>query len=352
MKRYPTLTGCREMGTEAESKVVETSVGVDGRLEVVESGELSELEREVLKYIESQENEATKEAYFYDWKHFTEWCAEEGYRAMPARSAVVATYLQQMATGEMGREYAASTIRRRMTTIRKMHREQEHDDPTASSLVDRAWKAIRSDSGVQVAQEGKRALMSEQIRQMVDEIDTETTKGLRDRAVLLMGFVGGMRRSEIAALDVGDLEFAPEGLEVTIRESKTDQEGKGHDVYLTPGSTEGLCPVEALRSWLGAAEIDEGAVFRNVGRWGNARDKRVSGKTINRAVKSAVEAIGLDPSKFGAHSLRAGHVTERKARGESDSAIMDQTNQSQSTLRRYDRAAKRFRHDTSKSLGL
>lgn len=343
------------MTNEATADVVETTLGVGAELEVVDDQadvDLEQIEGEVREYIEANENDATREAYFYDWKHFAEWCAERGRQTAPADPVVVAGYLKQMAAGELGQTYTASTIRRRMTTIGKMHRERGLEDPTASEQVRATWKAIRRDPDVQVAHEGKTPLMSRDVRRMVRQLDTDTAKGCRDRAMLLVGFAGGMRRSEIAGLDVGDLEFAPEGVAVHIRQSKTDQEGRGHVAYLTYADNPETCPVEALRAWLEVADIDEGAVFRNVGRWGTVRDGRVSGKTINRAVKAAADAIGRDPSDIGAHSLRAGHVTERKARGESDSAIMDQTNQSQSTLRRYDRAAKRFRHDTSGALGL
>jgi site-specific recombinase XerD len=317
--------------------------------------DLAQATDRVQRYVEQSMSENTRRAYKADWRCFTDYCQARGAEALPALSETVAAYISELADGSWGQTdggYAASTIERRLTTIRTLHRAKGHDDPTQSETVARTWQGIRRDDDVQVNQDGRGALLTEDIRAMVDHLDTDTTKGKRDRAILLLGYATGMRRSEIANLDVDDLDFRARGVVVHIASSKTDQQGEGRSPYATHGGE--YCPVQALKTWIEAADIDEGPVFRSVGRWGNARDSRLSGKSINRIVKGAAEYVEhLDASELGAHSLRAGHVTQRKIEGESNDAIMDQTGHtSESTMRRYDRRAKQFRHDVSGSLGL
>jgi site-specific recombinase XerD len=148
--------------------------------------------------------------------------------------------------------------------------------------------------------------------------------GVRDRALLLLGFAGAFRRSELVALDVADLSFTARGVEVTIRRSKTDQEGAGRVVAIPLGSQAETCPVRSLRAWLEAAGIEAGSIFRAVNRWG-----RVGGRLADRdvacTVKRAAERAGLDPAAFSGHSLRAGLATSAALAGKSDRAIMATT---------------------------
>ncbi len=311
------------------------------------------LER-VRQYVDQSVAENTRRAYAADWRHFEGWCRAHELEVLPAAPETVAAYLTALADGsaaEDGTPYAAATIRRRLTSIRIVHGAREAGDPTDAELVEKTWRGIRRDENVQVGQEGREALLARHIRAMVDALEDERLKGRRDRALILIGYATGMRRSELAALDVEDLEFRPEGVLVRIRRSKTDQAGRGRTASVHYGSE--YCAVSALKAWLETAEIEEGAVFRSVDRWGNIRGNRMSGRSINRAVKAAVEAAGMDASRVGAHSLRAGHVTQRRVAGDTAEAIMDQTgHDSPSTMRRYDRRAKQFRHDEAESLGL
>lgn len=320
----------------------------------IEAGSaLARISERIRQRIADAPADNTHRAFRADWTHFADWCDGHGLSALPAALETVAGYLDALATGAAratGKPYAASTIQRRIVTIGFFHRGELDCDPTKAEVVRQTWKAIRKDDEVKVRQEGREALLTPQIRQMVDALDLETDKGLRDRAVILLGFATGARRSELAALDVDDLDFRAEGLAITIRKSKADQEGKG----LTPTVHYGgeYCAVRAVRGYLEAAEVDAGPVFRSCGRWGNVRDRRLSGRTVNRIVKGAAEAAGLDATGIGSHSLRSGHVTQRKISGDSNEAIRTQTGQSDSTLRRYDKRAEEFRHNVTDALGL
>jgi site-specific recombinase XerD len=142
-----------------------------------------------------------------------------------------------------------------------------------------------------------------------------TVTTLRDRALLLLGFAGAFRRSELVALNVADVEEVPEGLRVTIHRSKTDQEGAGKTIAIVRGEV--ACPVAALRDWLRAADIAEGPVFRSIRRGGHVQDERLTDRSVANIVKSHAARAGLDPALFSGHSLRAGFLTSAAKRGAS-----------------------------------
>jgi integrase len=174
--------------------------------------------------------------------------------------------------------------------------------------------------------------------------------GLRDRALLLVGFAGAFRRSELVALDVSDVEVGEDGLTVTLRRSKTDQEGAGRKVGIPRGSTPETCPVRALRAWLETAAITESALFRSVNRHGRV-GSRLSDKHVAIAVKEAAAPVGLDVKSFAGHSLRAGLVTSAAIQGRSDRSIMNQTgHRSVAMVQRYVRDASLFRDNAAQGL--
>lgn len=152
------------------------------------------------------------------------------------------------------------------------------------------------------------ARRSGDIRQLVATLDLGTLGGLRDRALLVLGFAGAFRPSELVALDVEDIDWLP-GLVVHIRRSKTDQEGKGASIGLLYGSDPATCPARTLRAWLAAAGIEAGAIFRHVDQHGRLLGARISGRAAAERVKCHCAAAGLDPARYGGHSLRAGLIT-------------------------------------------
>jgi site-specific recombinase XerD len=202
----------------------------------------------------------------------------------------------------------------------------------------------------------KAALRTGDILSMVHAIGEalDSPRSLRDRTVLLMGFTGGLRRSELASLKVKNLHFADEGVWVELERSKADQAGVGEEVSIHAAETPEHCPVRACREWLEAAGLEgDDYLFQSIDRWGNVGNGGLSGRSIANVVKNAAAEAGLAASKYSAHSLRSGFVTELMASGEGDSSIMQQTrHESAETLRKYDKGAARFRRDFTSALGL
>lgn len=288
----------------------------------------------------------TLRAYRSDWGHFTAWCAEHGLESLPAAPETVALYLTQLA--EAGRK--ASTLQRRLSAISQAHQAAGQASPTQHAAVRATWAGIRRALGTAAA--GKAPALTETVRAMVGALP-DTLGGLRDRALLLLGFAGAFRRSELVGLNVEDLSVTGAGLVVTLRRSKTDQEGTGRPVGIPYGSSADTCPVRAVQAWCAAAGITSGPLFRAVNRHGQVAAGRLSDKAVALVVKRAAAAAGLDPQHYAGHSLRAGLATSAAAAGVSERAIMRQTGHtSERMVRRYIRDGSLFRDNAAAAVGL
>ena len=322
----------------------------DSQLTLIESGDLSELEdvaSRALKYAKSGKAESTKDAYRSDFRHFDEWCERHGLDSLPASPATVGLYITSMADGG----YATSTIGRRLVAISQAHKLSDLEPPTTSEKVREIWKGIRRQLGT--AQKGKRPLLTVEIRQIIQQLDVDMTIDVRDRALILLGFAGAFRRSELVAIDVDDMDFRNKGVVVELARSKTDQEGQGRTVAIPHGRHDETCPVGAVQEWLELVEDESGPLFRSVTRGGSLKENRISGRTVCRVVKKRVQSIGLDPDAFGAHSLRAGFATAAAQAGASERDIMRQTGHSSlETVRGYIREGSLFQSNAAQKIGL
>lgn len=288
---------------------------------------------------------ATRRAYRSDWQGFTAWCSQHGVEALPAAPQIVAAYAAYMA---VERHRKVATIQRALVSISQAHKMAGYPSPVADAVVRETLKGLRRSIGI--AQGQKAAVMPDQIRAMLAVLP-DNLLGVRDRAVLLLGFAGGFRRSELVGLDVADIDFTADGMVVTLRRSKTDQEGAGRRVGIPFGSSPMTCPVRCLRAWLDAAAITAGAAFRPVGRWGRVGDDRLDDRAVARIVQRCARAIGLEPAKFGGHSLRAGLATAAARAGKSERAIMNQTgHRSVTMVRRYIREGSLFTENAAAGL--
>ena len=301
------------------------------------TGMLGVLEAELATaacFAEAAKSAATRRAYRIDFDIFRAWCADRDLAALPAVPATVAMFLG----AEASRGIKPSTISRRVAAIRFAHKLAGKPVPTDDERVKATLAGIRRAVGA--APTKKVPATSDLVIAMAGP-GNGSLKALRDRAVLLLGFAGAFRRSELVALDVADVTESEEGLRIVIRRSKTDQEGHGYTKAIIRGSV--VCPVKALRARLKAAGTTEGPIFRRV--WGpRLGAERMTGRCVADIVKAAAERVGLDPAPFAGHSLRAGFVTSAAKRGASLFKLMDVTgHKSVDTLRGYVRDAELFR---------
>ena len=277
---------------------------------------------------------STRKAYGTDFRLFRAWCDAKGVSSLPAAAETVAAYLA--AEAEMARP---STLGRRVAAIRYAHRLAGLPLPTDSEGVKATMRGIRRTFGS--AKVRKAPAVAAKMLGMVATAPVDLA-GLRDRALLLLGFAGAFRRSELVALDVADIEETEAGLRVTIRHSKTDQEGQGVTIAIARGDV--ACPVKALRGWLGAASIDAGPLFRPINKAGRVAEKRLTDRSVANIVKAYAERAGFDASTFSGHSLRSGFLTSAAAKGASIFKMMDVSrHRSVETLRGYVRDAEMFK---------
>jgi site-specific recombinase XerD len=287
----------------------------------------------------------TLRGYRADWRDFCRWCEGQGITPLPASPEAVASYIAECA----GRLKVGS-IQRRLNAIAEAHKAMGLDSPTAVGIVRNTLKGIRRTLGTAAVQ--KAATLTDDIRAMVDATDAGLI-GTRDRALILLGFAGAFRRSELVALDVTDLAFSRDGLTVTLRRSKTDQEAQGRKVGIPYGSNPETCPVRTLQAWLEATAVTSGPVFRSLTRHGHLQVGRLAPVDVARIVKKLAERAGLDPAKYAGHSLRAGHATSAAIAGASERSIMKQTgHRSVQMVRRYIRDGSLFRENSAGKLGL
>jgi integrase len=233
---------------------------------------------------------------------------------LPAAPATVALYITALAA----KSRKPSTIRRRLASISVAHQVAGFETPTSDASVRAVWSGIRRWQGM--APRKMRAARTKVITAMVAPLGDDLADA-RDRALLLFGFAGALRRSELVALDVEDVSADDAGLRLVLRRSKTDQEAEGAIRGLPYGSHPATCPVRAWRRWLDVSGITTGPAFRSVSRHGHLGTTHLSDRALADIVKRRAAAAGL-AGTFAGHSLRAGFATEGYAQGTPELAIM------------------------------
>lgn len=286
----------------------------------------------------------TARAYAADWRDFQQWATAHGLNTMPAAPETVALYLTQRAE-----TLTVATLQRRLASIVAAHRVHGYALDTRAEPLGSTWAGIRRAHGRPA--QGQAPVLVEDVRAMVGAMDN-SMKATRDHALILVGFAAALRRSELVALNVGDVYFTAAGAVLTLRRSKTDQEGEGRKVGIPHGHGE-TCPVKALRAWLDASGIEAGPLFRGVSKGGTVAHKGLSGQAVANVVKGRAKAAGLDPNRVGAHSLRAGLATAAAQAGVGEREIQAQTgHKSTAVLRRYIRDGELFQNNAAASVGL
>ena len=257
---------------------------------------------------------ATIRAYDADLRALHAYLADRGQPAgLPVSPLLVAAFVsaESRADERPGRERPAraiSTIERRLAAIGKAHQLAGLEDPTKDQRVRDAVTGARRRLRTAPTKE-KAALGLEDLEHMLRSIPKSTHAGRRDRALLLTGIAGAFRRSELVALDLGDIRFVPEGMLVSVRRSKTDQEGQGMTLAIAYGDRPDFCAVRALRSWIEHAEVAAGPIFRRIRAGDRLTADRLTDRSVALIVKRHAQPVGLDPELFAGHSLRSGGIT-------------------------------------------
>ncbi|MFZ5919301.1 MAG: site-specific integrase [Chloroflexota bacterium] len=268
------------------------------------------------RYVKKSKAANTLRTYKAAWREFEHFCTGRGAEALPAVPATVIDYLTALADARA----KVSTIEVKLAALAWAHRTAGRPDPTVFEAVKATLAGIRRE--LRRAPTKKEPATLAEIQAMITTLP-DTLKGRRDKALLLVGFAGAFRRSELVALDVADVRLNGR-LQITIRQSKTDQEGTGL-VKTIPAIGGQLCPVAALKGWLDAASIASGPVFRRVDRHGNVYPDRLTPQSVALVVKGTAKDAALDWRAFSGHSLRSGFITDAMDAGASDSDIMEQT---------------------------
>jgi len=307
---------------------------------------LKPLVESAVGYMEEAQALGTRAAYKKHWAIFERWCVEHGLCCLPATPEIVAMYVASRA--DCG--WKVATIQLALSAVWDHHDQESAPSARGDATIKRTMKGIRRRLGR--AQNTKDPLRTDDMRRLLQATSTGLI-GARDRALLLLGFAGGFRRSELVALNVADLAFVKEGIVVAVRRSKTDQEGQGMEKAVTYGSDPSSCAVRAVRDWLELSGLAEGAVFRPIDRHGNIAAKPLTDFAVATVIKRTAKKAGMATPKLSGHSLRAGFVTEAAHGGADYIDIMKVTGQVKfDTVLKYDRRRKLWEKPASAKLGL
>jgi integrase len=297
---------------------------------------------DVRDYVLAEKAQSSRRAYALDFRYFSGWCLSAGLDSLPALPKTLARYLTWLAKH---RGLKAATIARRAAAVRYVHQISGHASPTDAMLVKATIRGIRRTLGAAPTQ--KAALVAKQIGLMLDTCDGSLLAN-RDRALLALGFAAALRRSELVALQVEDLTFVDRGLDVRIRRSKGDQEGKGVTLAVPHGDH--LMPVEAVQAWLTASGIATGPVFRPVRKGSRLGDTALTPHAVGVLAKKRARLVGIDPATISGHSLRAGYVTSCVEHGVAPMLIAEQSrHKSLDMLLVYSRRVDRYRQHSGKA---
>ncbi len=333
------------------------------------------------EYAKRSMSKSTIYSYGSDWIDFKYWCESKKLPFIPASPSTVAGYMADRASncwisknGKKMNPLKVSTLERRLTTISIAHHKGCFPFDRKHPTIQATWKGIKNTHGV--AQTRKDPILIEDLRKMIELIPIDdrssylyieedgrkinsfneywkpVLKGIRDRAILLIGFAGAFRRSELVALRMEDLKFTKEGIVVNLKRSKTDQIGEGRDIAIPYGSNPLTCPVRNLQDWLTSAKIDNGPLFRAINRHGQVAAKAISHRSVARMIKANPFLIGRSES-FSGHSLRSGFATTAALAGVPEHEIMRQTGHKKSdTIKKYIRISSLWKENAASKIGL
>ncbi len=305
--------------------------------------DLKALHEETLKNLKSSKAENTIRAYRSDFKDFGAFCSKHGFKSLPTEPKIVALYLTYLTN----KNAKMSTLRRRLVSISMIHKHKGHYLDTKHPIIIENLMGIKRKKGS--IQKGKKPLLINHLKaivKVIDEDKAEEIKKIRDKTIILTGFGGGFRRTELISIDYDDLEFVPEGLKITLRRSKTDQFGEGMIKGLPYFSNTKYCPVFHLKKWLELSKIKDGPIFRRFAKGNSLTKHRLTDQTVVLIIKRYLEIAGIDNQNFSGHSLRSGFATVTAESGADERSIMAMTgHKTTQMVRRYIKEANLFKNN-------
>ena len=304
--------------------------------------ELKTLHEATLNNLKSSKANNTLRAYKSDFRDFGAFCAKHGLSSLPSEPKIISLYLTHLSKNSK-----ISTIRRRLVSISIVHKLKGHYLDIKHPIITENLLGIKRVKGS--IQRGKKPLLINHLKSIINVINeqqNEEIKKFRDRSIILIGFGGGFRRTELISIDYEDLEFVPEGLKITIRRSKTDQFGEGMIKGLPYFSNEIYCPVVNLKKWLEVSKIKTGPIFTRFSKGSLLTKKRLTDQSVVLLMKKYLNLAGIENKNFAGHSLRAGFATVAAESGADERSIMAMTgHKTTQMVRRYIREANIFKNN-------
>ena len=292
--------------------------------------DIKSLELETLKNLKNSKAANTLRAYKADFKDFSAFCAKNGLNFLPTEPKILSLYLTHLSANSK-----FSTLKRRIASISVIHKLKGHYLDTKHPIIMENLLGIKRIKGSN--QKAKKPILINDLRLIINAIDQTNQikkRKIRDKAIILIGFSGGFRRSELVNIIYDDVEFVNEGVKIFIKRSKTDQSGEGMTKAIPYFDNQSFCPVISLKNWMNNSEIKSGKIFD------------ISDKSIALIIKKYASLSGLDPNKYSGHSLRSGFATSTAESGAEERNIMAMTGHKTSQMvRRYIQEANLFKNN-------
>ena len=305
--------------------------------------DIKALQEETLLNLQSSKAKNTVRAYKSDFKDFSLFCVQNGFKSLPSEPKIVSLYLTHLSS----KDSKISTLKRRLVSIGVIHKLKGHYLDTKHPAIIENIMGIKRRKGN--IQKGKKPLLINNLRDIInviDQQDKEDIKKIRDRSIILTGFSGGFRRNEIVSLNYDDLDFVSEGLKINISRSKTDQFGEGSIKALPYFDNKHYCPVVSLKKWIDISKIKSGSLFRRFAKGSKLLESRLTDQTVALLIKGYLKLAGIDSKNYSGHSLRSGFATSAAESGAEERSIMAMTgHKSTEMVRRYIKEANLFKNN-------
>jgi site-specific recombinase XerD len=299
--------------------------------------DISSIEIETLDNIRSSKSANTIRAYKSDFNHFIDFCKKNNFKPLPADPKIVSFYITHLSSNSK-----VSTLKRRLASISVIHKIKGHYIDIKHPLIIENLMGIQRKKGV--FQKSKNPILINELKEIINTIEKLEKKKIRkarDKALILIGFSGGFRRSELVSIEIEDLEFTKEGIKIFIKRSKTDQSGEGMIKAIPYFKDKNFCPIYFLKKWIEISKINEGLIFD------------ISDKMVAILIKKYLSAAGFDPKKYSGHSLRSGFATVAADSGADEKSIMTMTgHKTTQMVRRYIKESNLFKNNALNKINL